>query len=258
MKYYLPLVMLLLTASCGDLPVYTSGTLTHFYDGFDGAIATNWSAQAYREECIQVVTNRARSGTGSVKFTIYPGDPEVASGARAELSYNNFDPYLGEVWYGWSFMLETNYVDSGSWQIMGQWHDQPDYQMGETWELFPANSPPVSIQYTNGILFMDVLYQDEDGLRFPSRPISKGVWHDLVVHFKWSVWKSGFAEAWLDGAPLVHTNTADQRIEAPTCYNTAGNYLKIGIYRSPGATATNTIYFDEVRIGESYEEVTPR
>lgn len=259
MKKIMMIVAFSMLTGCANLPVHVSQELKSFYDGFEGGISTNWATDAYREECIQVVTNPVRSGTNAVKFTIYPADPSVNGGKRVELAYNNLDPYLAEVWYGWSFMLDTNYTDSGSWQIMGQWHDQPDYLLGETWSVFPGNSPPVSVQYTNGTIYLTLIYQtDDDNILRPSRHVEKGVWHDLVVHFKWSVGKDGYAEAWLDGTPLVHTNTTTQRVYAPTCFNMAGNYLKIGLYRGTNASATNTLYYDEVRIGSSYEEVVPR
>lgn len=259
MKRFIIFVPLMLAASCGNLPFYNTGTVNAFYDGFENGAQTNsWSLEAARTNCIEIVTNDPRSGTHCVKFTVYPGDPLVNDGSRSEIAHDNFDPYLGEVWYGWSFLIPTNYTDSGTWQIIGQWHDQPDYQAGEQWTSFVHNSPPVSFQFTNDTVGLILIYRDESA-GIPQRIIAKGVWHDAVFHFKWSMYDDGFAEAWLDGTALTTPGTSGtQRIYAPTCFNTAGNYLKLGLYRSTNAAATNSVYYDEVRIGSSYGEVVPR
>ena len=67
----------------------------------------------------------------------------------------------------------------------------------------------------------------------------------------------GFMEVWKNGEPVTPYNGIDNKFYRPTVYNIVGNYFKIGLYRDTTHTSTNTVYFDEVKIGTSYEEVAP-
>jgi hypothetical protein len=97
------------------------------------------------------ITNIAIVGEGEHKhlgFHISPGQRKVNNGIRAEMSVNY--PYeQGEtVRYSWRFMLPKDFVadaPKNRWWLVGQWHDQPNPKKGETWQGFPANSPPVAI-----------------------------------------------------------------------------------------------------------------
>lgn len=81
-------------------------------------------------------------------------------------------------------------------------------------------------------------------------PVRRGAWLDLVFHVRWSTGKDGFVEAWLDGRPF----TAG-KMYGPTLYSPVPNYLRLGLYRGKGFTTTNSVYYDEVRIGDSRQAV---
>ncbi len=202
---------------------------------------------------IEVQSNIVRKGAYAVKFTIIPG-VTWHSGNRTEMAYCNWDPYGEEVYYGWSCMLGAGYTDNGKWQIIGQWHDQPDFYNNESWSSFPRNSPPLSIHYVSNRVFINVLYSGimEKTMRENGVAVSCGQWFDVVVHVKWSMYSDGFVEAWVNG-----TNMYFERIYCKTVVNRVGNYLKIGLYRDENALGTNTVYFDEIKIGKSYAEVAP-
>lgn len=80
-----------------------------------------------------------------VKFSLGVGSPLVNNGTRAEFSVNlpfeegdsTICEYLLEV--------ESTTVLSDSWHILGQWHDQPNFDLGESWDTHPANNPPISL-----------------------------------------------------------------------------------------------------------------
>ncbi len=78
----------------------------------------------------------------------------------------------------------------------------------------------------------------------------------MVFHIKWSL-DDGYVEAWKNGMHVTPFNGKDHKVHGSTVYNKVGRYLKIGLYRSSSITTTNVVYFDEIRIGESYAEVAP-
>ena len=89
-------------------------------------------------------------------------------------------------------------------------------------------------------------------------PIVKGQWYDVVFHMYWSDDNTGFVEAWINGTSVTPFNGTDNKFYRRNIFNRTGNYFKFGQYRGHEQPAhTNTVYFDEVRIGTSYAEVAP-
>lgn len=62
----------------------------------------------------------------------------------------------------------------------------------------------------------------------------------------------GFVEVWINDRPF----TAG-RMYGPTLYNPVSNYLRLGLYRRKGVPTINHVFYDEVRIGDSYRAVAP-
>src|SRR5262249_22298654 len=102
---------------CGD---FESG-------GLDG-----WIWDIARPERAVVVTAPVRKGRYAVRITLVPGDI-AASKERAELKVANKEierlhgSQGGEMWYGWSLLLPTDYADppGDQFQILAQWHHRP-------------------------------------------------------------------------------------------------------------------------------------
>src|SRR5581483_8648227 len=86
-----------------------------------------------------------------------------------------------------------------------------------------------------------------------TRAIDRGVWHDLILHVRWSTQSDSFVEAWLDGTPF----TAG-RVRRATLFTPVSTYLRLGLYRHKHGSTTNVLYYDEVRLGDSYAAVRPR
>ncbi len=253
-------ICLVLLLSCGNLPLssLSSGEIESFTCTFDDGDLSAWQLEQGQPGLIEIVDNPVRAGANALKITVLPGIT-WGSGNRTELAYKAIFPYKSEMYYGFSLMLGIPYEESGEWQIMGQWHDQPDISLNETWTGFPKNSPPVSIQYENGLLFVDIQERENNYAikRSNSIQVNKGEWIDIVIHVKWSMEYDGFVEAWFNGKPLFPSNGDNNRIYAPTVINKAGNYFKIGLYRDKNASTKAVLYYDEVRIGNSYAEVAP-
>jgi hypothetical protein len=128
---------------------------------------------------------------------------------------------------------------------MGQWHDQPDKTKGETWQGFPANSPPVSINYVclNGKDFLAVLVGSPKMKHHGLVPLRRGAWHSLDVVIKWSQGADGKVALFEDGfnAPTVIGT-------GPNMHNGYQHYLKLGMYRHPGIATENRLAIRQVSI----------
>jgi len=84
---------------------------------------------------------------------------------------------------------------SESWQVIGQWHVQPDWKSGETWGKWSGHgkNPPLWIEYDDGFV---ATYRNEEKYPFYKKKIEFGEWIHLVSilngHLmKMDLWKLG-------------------------------------------------------------------
>lgn len=230
-----------------------------FVGDFESGDLSQWAArEAARDDSIQIVAAPTRSGSYAARFTVCAGE-RVNNGNRAEIVHDNGDIAGSEVWYRWSFLIPHDFVDvewkPNLWQCIGQWHDQPDENRGESWANFPAHSPSVAVYYTSKTgapaieIWSGIYAKNEIQKIVATAPIVKGVWQDITFHIRWSQEDDGFVEPFLNGAPLIAPNANEHRAYGPNMWNGASHYLKIGLYRSSEIPGANSVYFDEVRIG---------
>lgn len=78
-----------------------------------------------------------------------------------------------------------------------------------------------------------------------------GMWHDVVIHAKWSETSNGFTKIWVDDNLAV-----DYQGYTRTAPNT-DVYFKYGIYRHFSGE-TSVAYYDEIRRGRTRNEVDIR
>ena len=264
MKFLFAFVFLSLVSSAGRAQRAEVGRFTGDFERGD---LSNWSRESARADSIQVVTDPVRSGRYAAKFTVRAGE-SVNNGNRAELVHDNGDRAESEVWYRWSFLIPRDFGDvewqPKLWQCLGQWHDQPDVTRGETWADFPAHSPSIAVYYTskNGAPAIEIwsgTYAKNEAQKVvATAPIVKGEWQELTFHIRWSQKGDGFVEPFLNGAPLIAPAANEHRAQGANMWNAASHYLKIGLYRNSEITATNSVYFDEVRIGPTRASVEVR
>jgi hypothetical protein len=238
-----------------------------FIGDFERGDFSGWGArEAAREDSLQVVSTPARCGRYAARFTVRPGEI-VSNGNRAEICRDNRDFPGSEGWYAWSFLIPVDFPDTQwrpkLWQCIGQWHDQPNIERGETWDDFPGHSPSIAVYYTckEGTSAIELWYgtygKGEIQKVAAVAPIEKGRWMDLVFHIGWSHKEDGFLEAWLNEKPLIAPDQTEHKLFGANMWNDYPHYLKIGLYRSGEFTTTSSVYFDEVRIGNNYKEVSP-
>ena len=216
---------------------------------------------------VQITSDSFYSGSKAAKFTVSP-DSYVNNGNRAELA---FDQQIkeGEVTtYEYSVLIPSDYQDVNSlkaedgkpnWQVLGQWHDQPDICLGETWNDLGSNSPPIAIYYSyltkedpeylkilsgseiSEIYGADpnwdnvsVLTLDYGGKTIAISQIEKGTWYRLKFDIKWSQGDDGHIQVWINDEPF-----SDGLVSGSNMHNAASHYFKFGLYRNPTIPYTN-------------------
>ncbi|MCF6366263.1 MAG: polysaccharide lyase [Bacteroidales bacterium] len=264
-KIYVFIILLITCNSCGKVPISVPGQdVLHFTGNFETGYLNQYE---YFETDTAIntviVTAPVRKGKFALKNTLNPGN-YIFNGYRSELSVYDCAKYKTNVFYGLSFMIDTGYVDE-NFNLICQWHDMPDFNNGEDWSPMPllhGSSPPVALIYLNGNIALKLNdnpnSNTETILVGDEHPINKGEWQDVVFHIYWSDDKTAFIECRLNGNYITPFNGSDNKYYYRNLFNRAGNYFKFGHYRGKSDTPhSNTIYFDEIKIGSTYKEVAP-
>lgn len=174
--------------------------------------------------------------------------------ARSEIQLQSTAQEGKEIYYSWNFKIDSTYVESADWQIIGQFHDQPDPALGESWNTYPANSPPLAYKYKNEQLVIAVYsFETNAVMDLVAVPLTKGVWHQIKSRVYWSTGKDGYMEFWLDSTQIEASGLT--RYSARNCFNKAGNYLKIGLYRSKDKQSVGMVYYDNIKSGTTPQSV---
>lgn len=239
------LIAYLLTARSFPDPVASS------FDSLSDLDESLWFFEVKDSSRVSFDSFNKVEGNSSMCLTVQQDD-WVANGTRAELVLKDSDPLFQEAWYRWSFRVPSSYTDesAATWQIMGQWHDQPE---DGNWENYPGHSPMVAVNYGlhEGSPAIAIHYGIGDRQYLGPYYINRNSWYTITFHVYWSLFGTGFAEAYVsDGTALTKltspTTGADILFGA-NMYNRAPAYLKLGQYRNPEIAATNSVCFDAFR-----------
>lgn len=206
------------------------------------------------ETLIENTTTIVHSGSHALKAQLSNPDKLYK---RAEVSHQHKAAMQNQYFYRYSmFLPEVGYPqnnnDGTTFTIISQWHATPDFHLGETWR-----QPPLALSVNEaGELKVRTVHCDlevndnsqstgfnhlnENGGN--SFPLPKGEWVDIEVSVCWDWDEDGFLDIWMNGEKIVNYS-------GPTCYNDVnGPYMKLGIYRTPWITETETIYYDDLQI----------
>lgn len=237
-----------------------------FYEDFEDALDFENSWIKSGEHGSQgLTTKQVRSGASAYKFSLTrynSGDYREEIALDNEFNNGDFHFTIGnEYWVGFSVFLADGYY-SNNWIIHHQYHGSPDKPPTcDPAEL--SRNPLLSITAKGGDWkaasrwdsHQCTLNKEYDGTYSGNfGPFSTGQWYDFVINVKLSYGSDGFLKIWKNGV-LVTDRTGGN------CFNDdIGPYLKIGIYGDLEQDQTITIYYDELRIGDSnssYSEVAP-
>ncbi len=228
---------------------------------FEDGTYSPWEAQYSTEDySILISEENPRTGNKCIKFTIGVNDYWLSpysgnTSARSEINLKNTAPYHADVYYAWSMLIPSDYTESNDWQVTGQFHDQPDTSAGETWSTFPARSPPLAYNLKGNKVQLTTSLPDNIVRVISERVVEKDVWIDIITHVYWSTEDDGFVEAWINGEQMTSPDGTTTRYYHKNLYNKAGNYLQIGLYRSKSIETENSIYYDEIRSGYTFDSV---
>ena len=257
-KLFSLLVAFSFLLSCGKVPTpEPNQSFDHFVGDFEDSSLVKFHLLVPNDTNATIIRNPVRKGNYAVRFFLRPED-RLNHGNRTELSVHNCAKYKSEVYYGWSFMIDTSYTDT-HYCLFSQWQNLPNFEQGENWDNTFPSPPPLALVYINGEIRINRNEKvvNENVQTIASHAVSKGTWYDIVFHVYWSDDETGFVEAWLDGAPMI--SSGDHKFYGSNLYSRAGNYFKFGLYRGSDTDEYNPLiaYGDELKIGSSYEEVKP-
>jgi hypothetical protein len=170
---------------------------------------------------------------------------------RSELSEREPQTPLGvEQWYSFSFFLPFDFPAIYPVKTaLGQFH-----QRG-------AKSPPLMFQY--GIpkgykepsYYLDLNATNLGHFPLISEETLRGRWHDVLVNAVWSNGDDGLLVVWVD-------DVLKYQLKGKNTLGSGSIYFKYGIYRSfvsrytgVGKVPSQIAYFDEVKRGNTREEV---
>lgn len=264
MRYLLQIFLLIIVGLSFAMPA-SSAIL--FYEDFEDALIVEGEWRYAIEGGSQAfVTDPVRFGARAYEFSLtYNSSSDKRSELTLLAGFNNgsLNFTIGdEYWIGFSIFLAEGYY-SNNWVIHHQYHGEPDKppvcDPTEDWR-----NPVVTFRTDNGKQGISWKYDSRQctphgdyegtGLQYYGAP-PIGQWVDFVINVKWSYGADGFLKIWRNGA--LKTDRSDEG----NCFNDRkGPYLKIGIYGQLDQDQTITVYYDELRIGDSassYSEVAP-
>lgn len=241
--------LLMALAACSPLPLDSPGAgFQAFADDFEAGLKDRWRWEvADPARSVSLVPDPLNPANTVLRMHLAPGD-RVFNGVRSEAALYHAAPFGSETRTAFRFLIPDDYAESEDWQLLTQWHDQPHFQAGEVWDFYQPLSPPVSLTYRNGLLILTTNAPDNQTRRFGERSLTKGQWHAIEFRVFWHEGSEGWFEVSLDGTPLSRDGSGNPRVFWPTLYNRAGNYFKMGLYRSPSIASENTVYFDDLEL----------
>jgi hypothetical protein len=223
------------------LPATSLATPVWSSDFESGDFAAWTKVQTVSPDRAQIVSNPVRQGSSALKVTVNQGDDPVGSGNdRTELVYLTHEAPGSEYFYSWSVMFPQGYPSSPKWQLFTQWHQEG---LGGT--------PPLEMY-----LFGEEIRLRTGGNEAPvlwTAPLERGKWQDFILHVKWSPDpREGFIELFHNG------KVALPRTAARTMLDGQLSYFKMGLYRSREITPQGVVYFDDVKMATTLQDVLSR
>jgi hypothetical protein len=231
----------------------------------DNSSFNKWIKEICRPDALMISTQTARKGSGSAKFDFKKSDVTNYNGyVRAEIRQGSQTE--AEQWFGFSNFLPSDFVTDQLAEKIAQWHEVPDWDLGENWR-----SPPIALGIENGRYYLNYMWaaaavntnNSKDGeKKVDLGAVDKNTWNDWVFHIKFSYKSDGVLEIWKNKQKVFTLN-------GPNSFNDKNfPYFKIGIYKwgwngwaSYSPESQRTLYYDEVRIGNknsNLNEVSPK
>ncbi len=237
-----------------------AGLIDSVADGLGSHWTINTNGPEATVETVSAPEHPVRTGTHSIRHSLGPG----AENYRAE--YTGIKTGIGsEYWYGWSLYFPEGYRMDRWGTIVSQWH---------RWPANPAN--PARLPGGGGgahlvlgrgdVLDFTLHFEGEtptsaEAARFTVAQRARlGVWHDFVMHVRWTGDRDGFLRLWHREADGEYRLAVDH--EGATWWNNedSGPFFKAGMYTHREAENAGYLYSDGYRLGGAdagFEAVRP-
>jgi len=252
-----------IAAGAGHRPAAGSLLLVSTFE--TAADFDKWTKEICRPDALTITREVARKGKGSARFEFAKTDVLNYDGyVRAEIHQGSETD--NERWYGFSNYLPADFGPDELAENIAQWHEIPDWDLGENWR-----SPPIAMGILKDRYYVKVLWaaapvnsnRTKDGEKvIDLGPVDKQQWNDWVFHIRFSWKEDGILEVWKNKEKVLS-------MQGPNSFNDKYYpYFKIGIYKwgwkgwaSYSQEDKRVLFYDEVRIGNQFsslEEVSPR
>lgn len=249
-----------------------------FHDDFElGDFNDGWRVKEITKNNGYKIDTISKSGRYEDNFlkTITRQTGEYGVAKRSEFSVKLYDSINDIKFLSFSFKIPNSLkyddINLGRETMICQWHSKP--APGKDWKHYKKyikyNRPNVALYLTtnNNQDYYLVLrygnngkpqfeYKDYRWSTIATKKIEKDKWYDMVFEIKWSFTNSGYIAAWLNNEPFTPFNGLHNKAYGPNMHNKSPAYFKFGQYRYWDDSNEHEIYFDELRIGDSFEEVS--
>lgn len=207
-----------------------------FRGDYETGDLSQWSRVDGLTSMLTIVQNPVRQGKYALRVELHQGQVS-SSGTRNELELGSLPLTEGdERWIAWSTLFPTDFPSNNTWQVFTQWHHSGC-----------CGSPPLEMNVVGEQIGMT----HAGSLTLWTTPLVRGVWHDFVVHVKFSS-TSGFVELWYDGKKALD-QTAVQTLNPGEF-----DYMKQGLYWNASITSVGVLYHDGTIMGTGLADVAPQ
>jgi hypothetical protein len=205
---------------------------------FQSGDLSQWTSKETVGGRLTVVTDPVPPGdTYALRAVVKQGDV-VYGGTRNEVDYETDRPGEGDDrYYHWQTMFPSDFQAADYWQLFTQWH-----------QYVNGGSPPLALM----VWGENIKLGNNLDHYFWSTPLVRGVWHDFIIHVKWSSDPSvGGVELWYEGQQVLPFSNA------ATLYPHDTVYLKQGLYRKNIITQDQTVYHAGMTVATQFSDVLP-
>ncbi|PCI41893.1 MAG: hypothetical protein COB46_02120 [Rhodospirillaceae bacterium] len=197
-----------------------------------------------------------RRGTQSQRFEVQPGDCGRSDRSswsdcendreRSERRQIGYQTEGQTRWYGWSIYFPKDYPNIHPTKVaLGQFSEEDSYR---TTFMFQNSFGGYNLE-------AQTMNDDFQNIPLITKEALRGKWHDIVVEYKLSnrINGDGYFRVWVNGelkAEVKGRTTHRNKV-----------YFIYGIYRtkvSKGLGTAQVVYYDEIRHGNSREDVDIR
>jgi Polysaccharide lyase len=194
---------------------------------FETGTIKQWS-YFFTESQLKVVMTPVRAGKYALEATA------KTTGDRVEVQHGTSNANEGaERYYGWSVMAPKPLGPN-------------DHQTGY-FESKQTYMQIMSFAIKGTDVSLDIRPPNSRRLWSGRGKFTTGVWHDFVIHIKWSKDAAvGFIELWFDGQKVLNQTPAQ------TLWDANGPFFQIGFLNG---TAGEVVYVDEAREGTTLADV---